>query len=118
VPSLRRQEGYLSVDHRDSPGLPRGFGFVPGKPLPPSAPKGVHVESPTYTCAHCGAIVWMDPLRTRPHEYCARCDHYVCPTPACSLDCRPLMKLLEQFDKAAPNTVLVGPDGRPLRKAG
>lgn len=99
--SLRAQEGYLSIDHRYSPGLPQGFGFIPGKPLPATAPSGAHVEGPTYTCSHCGTVVWMNPQRTRPHEYCARCDHYVCPSLACTRECRPLKLIVDRLSGLA-----------------
>ena len=65
--SLKRHEGWLLVDHRDSPGvdLPSGMG------------QGL-VEAPTYTCSHCCKVVIINPLRTRAREWCAKCDRVIC----------------------------------------
>jgi hypothetical protein len=65
--SKRSQEGYLLVNHKDSPG---GFG----------SPGGVMVELPTFTCSHCQRIVMMNIQRTRDRGYCPKCDHYLCDT--------------------------------------
>lgn len=79
--TLQRHEGYLLVDNRCA-----GDGMT---------------ESATVTCAHCHAIVVLNPQRTRPRHYCASCDAYVCDTPGCVAECRNFTKLLDQLQEAA-----------------
>jgi hypothetical protein len=66
----RAKEGYLQIDHRASPGTP----LIPG---------GMNYESATATCSHCSIPITLDPRRTKPKEYCAACDGYICSV--CSL---------------------------------
>jgi len=86
--SQRTKEGYLIIDHRASPGNTL-------------APEGQVYETPTVTCSHCGAVVVLSPTRKRPRHYCVKCDHYVCDKPACGLECRPWMRVIEAAEKAA-----------------
>jgi hypothetical protein len=76
--SKRSLEGYVQVDHRNSPGvrpedLPAELRFscvaVPG---------GVNYESATITCGHCQAGVILNPDRSRERGYCPKCDRYTC----------------------------------------
>jgi hypothetical protein len=73
--SLQSHEGYLLIDHRDSPGVPDEImvpqGYIPG------AGRGTF-ESATYTCPYCEAVVVMNPDRSRPRAYCRKTDHYIC----------------------------------------
>jgi hypothetical protein len=75
MPSLRNHEGHLLVDHRDSPGITEQAAVAAGMPV--GVCRGMQ-EMPTYTCSHCCAVVVLNPLRTRPREYCPKCDHYIC----------------------------------------
>lgn len=61
-------EGYISVDHRASPGLPDN----------PLLGEGTLFEAATMHCAHCGTVVIMNPNRTRDREWCTQCDKYIC----------------------------------------
>lgn len=79
--SLKRLEGYLIIDNRCS--------------------GGTMTEEATATCAHCHAVVRMNPFRTRPRHYCAKCDHYVCDHPTCLLECRPFNKVLDDAQAVA-----------------
>lgn len=90
--SKRRQEGYLLIDHRNSPGMP----LVPG---------GTVFESATITCCHCQTVVILNPDRTRPRGYCQKCDHYICDNPVCHLECRPFKALADRVQTAAITTV-------------
>lgn len=56
--SKRSHEGYVMVDQRAS-----GHGLF---------------ESASITCSHCHRVVVLNPDRTRPREYCSKCDHYIC----------------------------------------
>lgn len=73
--SHRSHEGYLFVDHRESPGLPEEMAIAAGRPV--SSAKGIF-EAPTYTCNHCQAVVVINPNRTRDREWCSKCDHHIC----------------------------------------
>ena len=73
--SKRSLEGYLMIDHRNSPGLTAEdlAGFQS-----PVVPGGELYESATNTCGHCMAEVVLNPERTRARGYCPKCDQYLC----------------------------------------
>jgi hypothetical protein len=85
--SKRAFEGYLLIDHRDSPGTTvencLANGVDPN--ASPLVPKGQQYESATISCTHCQRIVILNPLRTRERHYCGYCDHYICDNPHCRL---------------------------------
>lgn len=110
--SKRAQEGYLLINHRESPGLTESFlddvaGRSSAPPLPPGSGRGTF-EAPTITCSHCQKVVVLNPLRNRDRAYCAKCDHYICDDP-CGVAykvsggaCRSFRALMEQLtDQAA-----------------
>lgn len=74
--SLRSGPGYLSIDHRDSPGLtPEDVAHVPGAQV---VGKGELLERDVMQCSHCQRAVVLEPLRIRDRGYCPKCHHYVC----------------------------------------
>lgn len=75
MPSLKRHEGYLLVDHRASPGLPDWMLRWMG--LPVKDAQGL-IEVATFTCSHCNDVVVKNPERQRERAYCPKCDHYIC----------------------------------------
>lgn len=100
--SLRRHEGYLMIDHRNSPGMPKSSD-------PAQVPGGQLWESPTVTCSHCSAVIILNPERSRPRHYCAKCDHYVCDKPGCIVECSPIRQKFERlYDQAVRNIALGG----------
>jgi hypothetical protein len=83
--SKRSQEGYLEVDNRfavrnaPNPYLPdSALARARAAGHEVTAARAPHYESATVTCAHCNAVVVLNPLRTRDREYCAPCDRYIC----------------------------------------
>lgn len=100
--SQRRYEGYLLIDHRNSPGLTDEQVAAAG--LPPGAGQGVF-EAPTLTCSHCQTIVVLNPGRRRERAYCPSCDRYLCD--ACGAlyalkrECRNIFKRLDEVQEAA-----------------
>jgi hypothetical protein len=106
--SLRNHEGYMLIDHRNSPGV---ADEVMTQGLIPGAGRGIF-ESPTFTCSHCEAVVIMNPNRSRARGYCRKCDHYVCD--ACEAErvrtgiCYPfksmVLDLLNEADKKPAST--------------
>lgn len=80
MPSLRIREGELTIDHRNSPGVDPGVlaaARASGKEFI-SVKEGGLFESATVTCVHCNVIVVLNPNRSRPRNYCRRCDQYIC----------------------------------------
>lgn len=73
--SLRSLEGYVLIDHSNSPGVPDAIVVAQG--LPPGSGQG-KFESGSFTCSHCEATVVLNPNRSRSRGYCSKCDHYVC----------------------------------------
>jgi len=101
--SLKRYEGYVLIDHRASPGVSEELvrqWHAAGK-WTPLVDEGCAYESGTMTCAHCGTIVILNPLRTRPREYCPKCDKYVCGNTVCATECRSFNKLLDTLQEQA-----------------
>lgn len=101
--SQRELEGYVRIDHRDSPGLP-GMPFRGG---------GLLFEAPTLTCSHCQAIVVVNPDRARDRAHCYSCDHYICD--ACDGlrvgggACRPMKQIIDEFIDATAKGTPFGP---------
>lgn len=77
MPSLKRHDGELMIDHRFSRGLTaeeaRAFG-MPDIPLG----EGGAVSLATVGCNHCGGVWLVNHYRTRERHYCKKCDHYLC----------------------------------------
>lgn len=73
--SQRELEGYVRIDHRDSPGFSEVEMLQSGMPL---VRRGAMFESSTMTCSHCQRIVIMNPKRTRARAHCFGCDHFIC----------------------------------------
>lgn len=79
--SKRRLEGYLMMDHRNSPGL--SDAHVMERELPAGAGKGLF-ETSVLFCSHCPAMIVVmtptnhNPKRGKAAEYCPGCDRYLC----------------------------------------
>lgn len=100
--SKRSQEGYLQVDHRESPGVPETILHATGMPV--GAGRGVF-EAATITCAHCCRVMVRNPLRTRDRAWCSKCDRYICDwcgaAMAKSGECRDIERIVEELQSAA-----------------
>lgn len=98
------KEGYLLVDHRESPGISEETAHAAG--LPVGAGKGVF-EAPTYTCSHCCRVVVLNPLRNRDRAWCWSCDRYICDwcgaAMAASGKCQSIEKIADELLNAASN---------------
>lgn len=100
----RSQEGYLLIDHRNSPGLSDDK----FRAMDPEAPIGAGrstYEAPTRTCSHCGSIAMINPLRQRERAYCPACDHYLCDECGIVLrvsgKCKPFAQVLDEAQERA-----------------
>ena len=106
--SKRDQEGYLMIDHRNSPGF--SCDEVGTTALGP----GKLYESATFTCSHCQRVVVINPSRTRERGYCPKCDHYVCDE--CELrrvqsggKCKTVLQLIEELHEAQQTGKVIVP---------
>ena len=91
--SLKRHEGYLLIDNRGLPGIDN-----PNEKFERIGKNQLY-ECATITCAHCNTVVILRPDRSRPRNYCRKCDKYVCDNPACSVDCFSFDKLLDTMQE-------------------
>ena len=102
--SKRSNEGVISINHKDSPGLSESIVGAMFPDLPLTAGRGMF-EAPTYTCSHCQAVVILNPLRNRQRGHCPKCDHYVCDT--CNLarittgECKTYEQIIAEIQEAA-----------------
>lgn len=96
----RSQEGYILIDHRNSPGVSPEF-IAANNLDAPAVGAGKVFESATSVCHGCGGSVILNPDRSRPREYCAKHDAYLCDN--CALirrvsgSCIPLRKKLNDL---------------------
>jgi hypothetical protein len=97
--SKRSLEGWLQVDNRESPGVRPGEIPAPAGSLPVG--RSTMFESAVVTCSHCQTQVILNPDRSRPRNYCRKCDKYVCDNAACNMECVPYAALLDQAEKLA-----------------
>jgi hypothetical protein len=115
--SKRDLEGYLKIDHRDSPGLAAPDLVRAGLPGNMPIGAGKMLEAPTYTCPHCQTVVVINPNRQRERAWCRQCDHYVCDGCGAAMQASgyvhvPFKKVIDDFlnaaakDKPAPHIVL------------
>ena len=72
----RAKEGYLQIDHRESPGV--SVSDVAPAPDRPIVGAGVNYESATVRCTQCHRIGVLNPNRGQRQNYCAKCDGFHC----------------------------------------
>ena len=98
--SKRSQEGYLLIDHRDSPGISHEF-LAKNNLGGPAVGAGKVYETAVWVCHGCQADIILNPKRTRPREWCMEHDSYLCD--GCALtrkltgSCVPLRKRLSDL---------------------
>lgn len=102
VRRIQDLEGYICIDHRNSPGVSSDLLLAAG--LPPEAGRGLY-EGATYTCGHCQSIVMINSLRSREREVCRGCMHVICDPcakeRARTLQCVPFSKRVDDVLTAA-----------------
>jgi hypothetical protein len=92
--SKRSLEGYLIIDNRVGPRVPKMGDAM-------EIPAGATWESATVTCSHCHCVVILNPDRTRERHYCAKCDKYICDGCAVLQECRPLNAIFDALQTQA-----------------
>lgn len=95
-----KNEGYLLIDHRASPGMPADFYRKLGMDAP-AVGEGKMLESHTLTCKHCNTPVILNPERVRARGHCRKCDGYICDPCVALRDCTPFSKILDQAESQA-----------------
>lgn len=106
--SQRELEGYVRIDHRESPGFSDNEILASGMPF---ARKNTLFEGATLSCGHCRAIVIKNPGRDRERAHCHGCDHYICDN--CEAErvlknkpCKPFKQVFDEFiDKASKGLI-------------
>ncbi len=98
--SKRSLEGYLLIDNRVGPRVPSFDGTTP------EIPQGATWESATLTCSHCHRVAILYPNRSRPLDYCHKCDKYMCRLCAAIGECRPLNAVFDRLQNAAGKLVV------------
>lgn len=102
--SLQDGSGYLIIDHTDSPGIRPEDIPLQLRHSTIVVPAHRKYETAIQFCAHCGSQVVLNAKRTRPREYCWKCDHYICDNPICVKECAPLKKLLDKAETSLVHT--------------
>jgi hypothetical protein len=96
--SKRSLEGYLMIDNRHAPPVDlataAAFERATGHQVVGAGLRGLF-EAAILTCSHCQRGLVENPQRTRPRNWCSRCDKYICDT-CVSSDCRPLRALMDE----------------------
>jgi hypothetical protein len=100
----REAEGYLLVDHRDSPGITPEEAAKAGRGTL-AVGKGQRLECATYMCHVCEAHVVINPKRTRERHYCGVHDAYSCDRCANIMRsagrCRSFKEVIDDFLRTA-----------------
>ena len=118
--SQRSLEGYMEIDHRESPGFSVDQAFGMGwRRIATQVGKGQRAQVPTAICGHsrkgflCERMVILNPLRTRDRGWCPKCQHYLCDE--CELlrvlsggECLAKQKLIdEHMDREAKKGLII-----------
>jgi hypothetical protein len=94
----KSREGELFIDHRASPGMPKGFMRSLGLDAP-DVIEGKMWVGATLTCCHCNAVVIKNHERKRSRGHCFKCDAYICDACEANKTCTPFSKILDNEEK-------------------
>lgn len=76
--SKRSNEGYICIDHRNSPGITGEYLAQHNMKETPLVGKGQTYESAVLTCHGCQGDIIINPARTRDRAWCRVHDAYLC----------------------------------------
>ena len=101
--SWHSREGYIEIDHSNSPGItPELFeqwGFRVDPAVSALFGEGKVAKFATLSCSHCDTQIIRNPSRTRERGKCYQCDHYLCDVCAAEYKVSGCCKsLARQFD--------------------
>src|SRR5215469_760102 len=98
--SKRSLEGYIEIDHRESPGITPEQAAATGFVCLPVG-KGMRYQSAMNACSHCQRRVVLNPNRTRERGYCPKCDKYLCDLCEAARVktgvCRPFVQIVDEW---------------------
>lgn len=94
-----RREGYLLIDHRNSPGVSPEYLRSAGLDPNMAVEGGATLEAATMQCRHCQRTIVRRVERARARHYCSACDGYICDDcelhRKLTLTCTPFTKKLD-----------------------
>lgn len=70
------REGYVEIDHRESPGITHEEAARVGSRIAVGA--GQRLQAATWRCCGCEAQIVLLKERARSDNYCGACDSYMC----------------------------------------
>lgn len=104
--SKRDLEGYLEIDHRESPGISQDLAVQVGRGTIP-VQAGKRFQAAATICPYCETIVVRNPSRERARAYDPKTDRYICDN--CDLirklggQLKPMKQIIDEFVDAAAN---------------
>lgn len=106
--SERNLEGYLEIDHRESPGFSAEEAVSIGlRRIVDKVGKGQRAQIPTRLCAHCEKLVILNPARTRDRDKCPNCWGYICDACGVAMKagraCKPFAQWIDEWAAASAN---------------
>lgn len=116
---MTQSKGYLTIDHRASPGLPEDLALKLGLD-PKQVGEGKFYEADTLTCVHCKSVQVKNLFRTRERASCPKCNFkYVCDICAVTMrqpgyDHTPFEKLVDKVLEAEAKGQPLGSPGKLL----
>jgi len=99
-----KHTGYLTIDHRASPGIPGSKHLG----------EGTLFEADTRMCGHCSVPVVLNPYRTRERGFCPKCNSYLCDP--CHIGyhlngvCKPFAQVIEEVTSGKVPVVIRAKD--------
>lgn len=99
-------EGYLEIDHRESPGFTEKQAREArwGKTMPVGSKRFKLV---TYRCCGCEAMIVVRSERTRERTWCRKCDRFMCDQCSWVLKVtgvhKPMNQIIDDFVKETAN---------------
>ena len=108
--SKRELEGYLEIDHRESPGITPALAAKVGRGTIP-VPAGQVFKAATMNCVYCERLIIRNPGRERPRNFDPKTDRFMCDD--CSLvrklggELKPMKQVIDEFQEAADKGTLL-----------
>ena len=96
----RDLEGYLEINHKESPGITPELAAKIGRGTIPVG-AGQTLKAATYKCPYCEWLIVRNPARERPRNYDPKTDRYICDN--CSLrrklgdELKPMSQVIDEF---------------------
>ena len=102
--SKRNLEGYLEIDHKNSPGVTSAQAAQVGRGTIP-VPAGTRLQLAVTICPYCETQIIRNPSRTRERAYDRKTDRYICD--GCALlrklngELKPMKQIIDEWANAA-----------------